>query len=72
MKFTREELWQIRFGLSIAQAWQDQKIENGESSCISKSYLCSTIAKIDDYLNYQNMGWIRNLKRLIRNKLNIQ
>lgn len=72
MRFTRQELWEIRFGLSIAQAWQDQKIEKGESSCIPKSYLWNTIGKIDDYLNYSDKSWFWNLKRLIKNKVNLK
>jgi len=72
VKFTREELAQIRFGLGIAQAWQDQKLEKGEGSCIPKSYYFEIIGKIDDYLNYSDMGWIWNLKRLIKNRLTIK
>lgn len=72
MKFTRQELWQIRFGLGIAQAWQDQKIEKGESSCVSKSYYWDIIGKIDNCLNNQDMGWFYYFKRLIKNKLGIK
>jgi hypothetical protein len=72
VKFTREELQKIRFGLGIAQAWQDQKIEKGEGSCIPKSYLCKVIGKIDDHLNYSDMGWFWNIKRLIKNRLKLK
>lgn len=72
MKFTRQELQTIRFGLGIAQAWQDQKIDKGEGSCISKSYLWDVIGKIDDYLNYSDMGWFWNFKRLIKKGLKLK
>lgn len=48
MKFTTEQLWKIRFGLAIAQAWQDQKIEKGDGSCIPKSHLWEEIALFDE------------------------
>ena len=51
MKFTTEQLWTLYFGLGIAQAWQDQKIENGEGSCIPKSYLCDVQVIILDEIN---------------------
>lgn len=72
MKFTRQELSDIRFGLGIAQAWQDQKLENGEGSCIPKSYLFPILVKIDNYLNYYNKGWFWNFKRLLKIKLNLK
>jgi len=72
VKFTREELQTIRFGLGIAQAWQDQKIEKGEGSCIPKSYLWDVIGKIDDHLNYNDKGWFWNMKRLIKNRFNVK
>ena len=51
MKFTTEQLETLYFGLGIAQAWQDQKIENGEGSCIPKSYLCEVQVIILDEIN---------------------
>lgn len=66
MKFTRNELWKIRFGLGIAQAWQDQKIEKGEDSCIKKSYLWDLICKIDDELNKpEKIPWFKRVFKLL-------
>jgi len=66
VKFTRQELWEIRFGLSIAQAWQDQKIDKGGGSCIKKSHLWDVIGKIDQELNKpEKIFWLKRLFKLL-------
>lgn len=66
MKFTTEQLWKLYFGLGIAQAWQDQKIENGEGSCIRKSYLCDVQKIILDEINHrQNKSDIFRIRRIM-------
>lgn len=64
MKFTKEELWEIRFGLGIARAWQDQKIENGEDSCISRNYLWDVMLRFDKEIEKFD-PFIVKIKRLI-------
>lgn len=66
MKFTTEQLWTLYFGLGIAQAWQDQKIENGEGSCIPKSYLCDVQVIILDEINRrQNKSNFFRIRRIM-------
>ena len=64
MKFTKEQLWTIRFGLGIAQAWQDQRIDNGEASCITKSYLWDVMGMFDRELEKED-PFIVKIRRLI-------
>jgi len=66
MKFTTEQLWSIRFGLGIAQAWQDQKIEKGEGSCIPKSYYWDVIGLFDaEIKKRQDKSDIFRIRRII-------
>lgn len=66
MKFTTEQLWTLYFGLGIAQAWQDQKIEKGEGSCIPKSYLCDVQVIILDEINRrQNKSNFFRIRRIM-------
>jgi len=66
MKVTTEQLETIYFGLGIAQAWQDQKIENGEGSCIPKSYLCEVQVIILDEINRRkNKSDIFRIRRIM-------
>ena len=66
MKVTTEQLETIYFGLGIAQAWQDQKIENGDGSCIPKSYLCEVQVIILDEINLRkNKSDIFRIRRIM-------
>jgi len=66
MKVTTEQLETIYFGLGIAQAWQDQKIENGDGSCIPKSYLCEVQVIILDEINRRkNKSNIFRIRRIM-------
>jgi hypothetical protein len=66
MKVTTEQLETIYFGLGIAQAWQDQKIENGDGSCIPKSYLCEVQVIILDEINRRkNKSDIFRIRRIM-------
>ena len=66
MKFTTEQLETIYFGLGIAQAWQDQKIENEDGSCIPKSYLCEVQVIILDEINRRkNKSNIFRIRRIM-------
>jgi hypothetical protein len=66
MKVTTEQLETIYFGLGIAQAWQDQKIENGDGSCIPKGYLCEVQVIILDEINRRkNKSDIFRIRRIM-------
>jgi hypothetical protein len=66
MKVTTEQLETIYFGLGIAQAWQDQKIENGDGSCITKSYLCDVqIIILDEINRRKNKSDIFRIRRIM-------
>jgi len=66
MKVTTEQLETIYFGLGIAQAWQDQKIENGDGSCIPKGYLCEVQVIILDEINLRkNKSDIFRIRRIM-------
>jgi hypothetical protein len=66
MKVTTEQLETIYFGLGIAQAWQDQKIEDGDGSCIPKSYLCDVqIIILDEINRRKNKSDIFRIRRIM-------
>jgi len=66
MKVTTEQLETIYFGLGIAQAWQDQKIDNGDGSSIPKSYLCEVQVIILDEINRRkNKSDIFRIRRIM-------
>lgn len=49
VKLNKEDLLSIRFGLGIAEAWNDQKLDKGYVTCMSKSQYYAIVRKLDYY-----------------------
>ena len=52
IKFEKDELLSIIFGLGIADAWEGMKMEKGDASCLNhKGYYRSIQDKLNEYYN---------------------
>lgn len=61
VKLTKDDLLTIIFGLGIADAWEGQKMEKGEASCLGqKGHYKGMQDKLDKY--YKNYEKYRKSK----------